>query len=107
MYPPGPQATLNECVVAAGSRDHDISNPAPVSSRTRRKLMLQHRDDDEVDEFDDEHVSEVSSDEDVYYQTVAVGGRRGKLDCAGGGATIRPISECMPTERSSANFEVY
>jgi len=49
--------------------------------------MLQHRDDDEVDEFDDEHASEVSSDEDTYYQTVAVGGRRGKLDCAGGGAT--------------------
>jgi len=47
---------------------------------------LQHRDD-EVDEFDDERASDVSSDEDVYYQTVAVGGRRGKLDRAGGGAT--------------------
>ena len=85
--PPGPQATLNECVVAAGSRDHGISTQAPVSSRTRRKLKLQHQDDDEVDEFDDGHTSEVSSDEDIYYQTVAVGGRRGKLDCAGGGAT--------------------
>jgi len=49
--------------------------------------MLQHRDDEHVDEFDDEHASEVSSDEDTYYQTVAVGGRQGKLDCAGGGAT--------------------
>jgi len=49
--------------------------------------MLQHRDDEQVDEFDDEHASEVSSDEDMYYQTVAVGGRQGKLDCAGGGAT--------------------
>ena len=49
--------------------------------------MLQHQDDDEVDEFDDEHASEVSSDEDTYYQTVAVGGRRGRLDCTGGGAT--------------------
>ena len=46
MYPPGPQATLSKLVVAdAGSRDHDYSNPAPVSSRTRRKLMLEHRED--------------------------------------------------------------
>jgi len=85
--PPDPQATLNECIVAAGPRDHDLSNQAPVSSRTMRKLMLQHRDDEHVDEFDDEHASEVSSDEDTYYQTVAVGGRHGKLDRAGGGAT--------------------
>ena len=49
--------------------------------------MLQHRDDEDVDEFDDVHASEVSSDEDTYYQTVAVGGRHGRLDCAGGGAT--------------------
>ena len=88
MYPPDPQATLNKCIVAAGSRDHDLSNQAPVSSRTRRKLMLQHRDDEHEDEFDDEHASDVSSDEDTYYQAVAVGGRQGKLDCAGGGATM-------------------
>ena len=88
MYPPDPQATLNKCIVAAESRDHDLSNQAPVSSRTRRKLMLQHRDDDEVDEIDDEHASEVSSDEDTYYQSVAVGGRHGRLDYAGGGATL-------------------
>jgi len=87
VSPHGPQATLNECDVAAGSRDHDASNPAPVSSRTKRKLMLQHRDDDEVeDELDDGDDSEVSSDEEVYYQTVAVGGRRGRCG-AGGGAT--------------------
>jgi len=51
--------------------------------------MLQHRDDEHEDEFDDKiiHASDVSSDEDTYYQTVAVGGRQGKLDCAGGGAT--------------------
>jgi len=59
--------------------------------------MLQHRDDEQVDEVDDEHASDVSSDEDTYYQTVAVGGRQGKLDCAGGGATVgHPIR--------SANF---
>jgi len=86
--PPDSQATLNECIVAAGSRDHDLSNQAPVSSRTRRKLMLQHRDDEHAVELDDEHASEVSSDEDTYYQTVAVGGRHGRLDCAGGGATL-------------------
>jgi len=51
---------------------------------------LQHRDDDEVDEFDDGHASEVSSNEDIYYQTVAVGGRRGKLDCAGVARQMAP-----------------
>jgi len=81
--PPGPQATLNECDVAAGSRDHDASNPSPVSSRTRRKLMLQSRDDDVEDELDGDDASEASSDEDVYYQTVAVGGRCGKPDRRG------------------------
>jgi len=85
--PPDPQATLNKLLVAAGSRDHDFSNQAPVSSRTRRKLMLQHRDNEQEDEFDDEHASDDSSDGDTYYQTVAVGGRQGKLDRAGGGAT--------------------
>jgi len=53
--------------------------------------MLQHRDDEHEDEFDDVHASDVSSDEDTYYQTVAVGGRQGKLDCAGGGATSSHI----------------
>jgi len=38
------------------------------------------------DELDDGDDSEASSDEDVYYQTVAMGGRRGKCE-AGGGAT--------------------
>jgi len=86
--PPGPQATLKKCDVAAGSRDHDASNPAPVSSRTRRKLMLQHRDDGEVeDDLDDGDDSEVSSGEEVYYQTVAVGGRSGRCG-VGGGATV-------------------
>jgi len=85
--PPGPQATLNECDVATGSRDHDASNPSPVSSRTRRKLMLQNRDDDVEDELDGDDASGASSDEDIYYQTVAVGGRCGKLDRRVGGAT--------------------
>ena len=49
--------------------------------------MLQYRDDEHEDEFDDVHANDVSSDEDTYYQTVAVGGRQGKLDCAGGGTT--------------------
>jgi len=50
-------------------------------------LMLQHRDDDEVeDELDDGDDSEASSDEEVYYQTVAVGGRSGRRG-VGGGAT--------------------
>jgi len=50
--------------------------------------MLQHRVDDEVeDELDDGDDSEVSSDEEVYYQTVAVGGRSGRRG-VGGGATI-------------------
>jgi len=50
--------------------------------------MLQHRDDDEVeDELDDGDDNEVSSDEEVYYQTVAVGGRSGRRG-VGGGATL-------------------
>jgi len=58
--------------------------------------MLQHRDDDEVeDELDDGDDSEVSSDEEVYYQTVAVGGRSGRHG-AGGGATIsRTVFEIL------------
>ena len=87
--PPDPQATLNKLVVAdARSRDHDFSNLAPVSSRTRRKLMLEHRKVGHEVEFADVHASDESSDEGVYYQTVAVGGRQGKLDEQGGSATI-------------------
>jgi len=51
--------------------------------------MLQHRGDDEVeDELGDGDDSEASSDEEVYYQTVAVGGRSGRRG-VGGGATVR------------------
>ena len=45
--------------------------------------MLQSRDDDVEDELDGDDASEASSDEDVYYQTVTVGGRCGKPDRRG------------------------
>ena len=66
--------------------------------------MLQHRDDEDVDEFDDEHASGVSSDEDTYYQTVAVGGRHGRLDCAGGGATNGAQCGAAARKKSVKNF---
>ena len=63
--PPGPRATLKKSIVAtAGSRDHDSSAPAPVSSRMRRKLMLSHWEDEQAVIFAEVHRSEESSDED-------------------------------------------
>jgi len=81
--PPGPRATLRKSIVAtAGSCDHDSSAPAPVSSRTRKKLMLSHRDGSQTVTSAEVHCSEGSSDEDEYEQAVTVGGRCEKLDAA-------------------------
>jgi len=89
ITPPDPRATLNKLLVAtAGSRDHDSSAPAPVSSRTRRKLMLSHREDEQAVVSAEVHRSDESSDEGEYVQTVAVGGRQGKLDA---------VSQCIDT----------
>jgi len=83
ITPPGPRVTLNKSTVAtAGSHDHEFSAPAPVSSRTRRKLMLAHREDGQAVVSADVHASDESSDEGEYCQTVAVGGRLEKLDAA-------------------------
>ena len=83
ITPPGPRVTLNKSTVAtAGSHDHEFSAPAPVSSRTRRKLMLAHREDGQAVVSTDVHASDESSDEGEYCQTVAVGGRLEKLDAA-------------------------
>jgi len=80
---PGPRATLKKSIVAtAGSRDHDSSAPAPVSGRTRKKLMLSHQDRRQAVTSAEVHCSEGSSDEDEYEQAVTVGGRCEKLDAA-------------------------
>ena len=80
---PGPCATLKKSIVAtAGSRDHESSAPAPVSSRTRKKLMLLHQDGRQAVTSAEVHRSEESSDEDEYEQAVTVGGRCEKLDAA-------------------------
>jgi len=49
--------------------------------------MLEHREDGHEVVSADVHASDESSDEGVYYQTVAVGGRQGKLDASGGSVT--------------------
>ena len=54
--------------------------------------MLQHCDDDVVEEeLDDGDDCEVSSDEEVYYQTVAVGGRCGRRGVGGGATQLTTI----------------
>ena len=66
--------------------------------------MLQHRDDDEVeDELDDGDDSEASSDEEVCYQSVAVGGRSGRRG-VGGGATFG-AQRGAAAEKSLRNYD--
>ena len=52
---------------------------------------MEHREVGHDVEFADVHASDESSDEGVYYQSVAVGGRQGKLDDQGGSATLHDI----------------
>ena len=58
--------------------------------------MLQHRDDDvEGKELDDGDDCEVSSEEEVYYQTVAVGGRSGRRGVGGGATKPHTMHGCL------------
>jgi len=50
------------------------------------------------DELDDGDDSEASSDEDVYYQTVAMGGRSGR--CGAGGGATATVEESTPSVES-------